>query len=329
MLNWLVIGIGDITTRRVIPAILAERRSNLYGIVTRYPAKAESYPTKVFRDLATALGDGGINAVYVASPVFLHCVQTIQSLRAGRHVLCEKPMAMNYDEAKAMVAAANASSRILGVSYYRRAYPKVNRARQLLEQGVIGKPVLAYASCHTWFTAEDGKRSWLLDPAQAGGGPLYDIGSHRIDLLNYFFGEPQSAHGNLSSTVQHTRVEDNATAIIEYPSGVRGIVDVRWHSRVDRDEFRIVGTEGEMNLTPLNGPEILYPGGREQLPAHPNIHYPCLQNFVDAVLDGAPLLSSGASAAWTDWATQEVVTTRGQLARRAFHRRNLAGPLDR
>jgi predicted dehydrogenase len=308
MLNWLVIGIGDITTRRVIPAILAERRSNLYGILTRYAAKAEPYPAKVFLDLATALEDGAINAVYVGSPVFLHFAQTIQSLRGGRHVLCEKPMAMNYDEAKAMVAAANTSSRILGVSYYRRAYPKVNRARQLLEQGGIGKAVLAYASCHTWFTAEDGKRSWLLDPAQAGGGPLYDIGSHRIDLLNYFFGEPQSACGKLSSAVQRARVEDNATVIIEYPNDVRGIVDVRWHSRVERDEFWIVGTDGEIDLTPLSGPEILYPGGCEQLPAHPNLHYPCLENFVDAVLDGAPLLSSGSSAAWTDWATQEVVT---------------------
>ena len=307
MLNWLVIGIGDITTRRVIPAILAEPRSSLYGILTRRPAKAESYPAKVFRDLATALEDGAINAVYVASPVFLHAPQTIQSLRAGRHVLCEKPMGMNYGEAKAMVAASNASGKTLGVAYYRRTYPKVSRARQLLEQGVIGKPVLAYASCHSWFTAEDGRRAWLLDPAQAGGGPLYDIGSHRIDLLNYFFGEPRSACGRLSSAVHPGRVEDNATVMVEYRGQVRGIVDVRWHSRVARDEFRMVGTEGEMNLTPLNGPEILYPGGSEQLPAHANLHYPCVANFVDAALDGAPLLSSGSSAAWTDWVTEKAV----------------------
>ena len=307
MLNWLVIGIGDITTKRVIPAILAEPRSSLYGVLTRRPAKAESYPAKVFRDLATALNDGAINAVYVASPVFLHAPQTIQSLGADRHVLCEKPMGMNYDEAKAMVAASNASGRTLGVAYYRRAYPKVNRARQLLEQGVIGKPVLAYASCHSWFTAEDGRRAWLLDPAQAGGGPLYDIGSHRIDLLNYFFGEPRCACGRLSSAVHRARVEDNATVIVEYRSGVRGIVDVRWHSRVARDEFRIVGTEGEMNLTPLNGPELLYPGGCEQLPAHANLHYPCVANFVDAALEGAPLLSSGSSAGWTDWVTEQAV----------------------
>jgi predicted dehydrogenase len=172
---------------------------------------------------------------------------------------------------------------------------------------VIGKPVLAYASCHSWFAAEDGRRAWLLDPAQAGGGALYDVGSHRIDLLNYFFGEPRAACGRLSSAVHQGRVEDNATVMVEYRTGVRGIVDVRWHSRVARDEFRIVGTEGEMNLTPLNGPELLYPGGCEQLPAHANLHYPCVANFVDAALDGAPLLSSGSGAAWTDWVTQKAV----------------------
>ena len=306
-LNWLVIGIGDITTKRVIPAILEEPRSELYGILTRDPAKAESYNAKVFSDLAKALEDEAINAVYVASPVFLHAAQTIQSLRAAKHVLCEKPMAMNHQEAQAMIEAAKAAGRTLGVAFYRRTYPKVSRARLLLEEGVIGKPVLAYASCHSWFTASDGKRAWLLDPTKAGGGPLYDIGSHRIDLLNYFFGEPQDASGHLSNAVHPFDVEDNATVVIEYPGGVRGIVDVRWHSRVDRDEFRIIGTDGELDLTPLNGAQILHPGGHEQLPPYANFHYPCVRNFVDAVLDGAPLLSSGSNAAWTDWVTQKVV----------------------
>ena len=127
MLNWLVIGIGDITTRRVIPAILEEERSHLHAILTRDPAKAESYSARVFTDLDTALEDAAINAVYVASPVFLHAPQTIASLHAGKHVLCEKPVAMNYPEACAMVKAAQAAQKTLGVAYYRRTYPKLSR----------------------------------------------------------------------------------------------------------------------------------------------------------------------------------------------------------
>lgn len=305
MLNWIVIGVGDITRKRVIPAIQAEKRSHLYGIVTRDPAKAATYTKHVWTSLDQALQDPSVEAVYVASPVFLHAPQSIASLRAGKHVLCEKPMAMNEPEARSMVRAAEQSGKTLGIAYYRRTYPKVQRAKQLIASGAIGKPVLAYLTSHGWFDGQ-GPRSWLVDPAKSGGGPLYDIASHRIDLLNFFFGEPLRACGRLSNAVHRYAVEDNATVMIEYEHGVRGIVDVRWHSKVERDECRIRGTEGEINLDPLNGPELVYPAGKEHLPPHQNLHFPMVENFVDAVLEGAPLLASGASSFWTDWVTERA-----------------------
>jgi len=309
MLNWVIIGVGDITTKRVLPAILAEPRSRLAGIVTRDPAKAVRYGVQAYTDLGAALTAGGADAVYVASPVFLHASQTIESLRAGKHVLCEKPMAMNYAEGRSMVEAAEAAGKTLGVAYYRRSYPKVQRARELLAQGAIGQPLLAYVTCHNWLPGEDAARTWLLDPARAGGGPLYDVGSHRIDVLNFLLGEPARVTAQFSNAVHTLEVEDCATVLIEYRSKARGIVDVRWNSRVARDELRIVGTNGEMELTPLNGPDIVYPGGREQLPPHSNLHFPCIQNFVNGVLDGAPLLSSGSTALWTDWVIEQAMAS--------------------
>jgi predicted dehydrogenase len=305
MLNWLVIGVGDITRKRVIPAIQAEPRSRLYGIVTRDPAKALPYGVRVWTSLEEALFDPTIHVVYVASPVFLHAPQTIQSLRAGKHVICEKPMAMNLTDAQAMLHAAEESGKSLGTAYYRRAYPKVLRAKRLLESGAIGKPVLAELTSHSWLDGH-GSRKWLVDPAQSGGGPLYDIGSHRIDLLNFLFGEPVRAIGSLSNAVHTYPVEDNATVLVDYPNGVRGIVDVRWHSKVVRDECRIRGTDGEIDLNPLNGPELIYPGGHESFAVHPNLHFPIIKNAVDAFLDGSPLLSTGASSIWTDWVTERV-----------------------
>src|ERR1700749_4271545 len=131
MLNWLVIGIGDITRKRVLPAILAEPRSNLYGVVTRDPHKAEAYPgAHAFTDLAVALCDPAIHAVYVATPVALHAEKTIASLRASKHVLCEKPVALSYAQAESMAAAARGSQRILGIAHYRRLDPKRTRAKQ-------------------------------------------------------------------------------------------------------------------------------------------------------------------------------------------------------
>ena len=305
MLNWLVIGIGDITTRRVIPGIQAEPRSHLYGIVTRDPAKAAQFGLRVWPNLDEALADPAIHAVYVATPVFLHAPQTIQSLRAGKHVLCEKPMAMNEGEARSMVAAAEQSGKTFGVAYYRRCYPKVQRAKQLIEQGAIGKPVFAELTNHMWFDGSGG-RGWLFDPKKSGGGPLFDIASHRIDVLNYLFGRPLRVSGQLSNVVHHYGVEDNATVMIEYESGVRGAVDVRWHSKVSRDECRIRGTDGEIEMSPLNGPDLIYPGGRENLPANTNLHYPMIKNFVDAVVEGKPLLASGESSFLTDWVTEQA-----------------------
>jgi len=308
MLNWIVIGIGDISIRRVIPAIQAEPRSSLYGLVTRDPAKAVPYNARAWTTLDEALSDPAVQAVYVATPVFQHAQQTIQSLHAGKHVLCEKPMAMNEAEARSMVQIAEESGRTFGVAYYRRMYPKVQRAKQLLEAGAIGQPVVAELTSHGWFDENESHRSWLIDPARAGGGPLYDVASHRIDVLNYLFGQPGRVTGQLSNAVHHYKVEDNATVMIDYPGGVRGIVDVRWHSKISRDECRIRGIEGEMELTPLNGPELIYPGGRENLPPHANLHYPMVENFVDAVLGKASLLASGASSFWTDWVTERART---------------------
>jgi 1,5-anhydro-D-fructose reductase (1,5-anhydro-D-mannitol-forming) len=318
MLNWIVIGIGDISIRRVIPAIQAEPRSRLYGLVTRDPAKAAPYDTWAWVTLDETLADPEVHAVYVATPVFLHAPQTIQSLRAGKHVLCEKPMAMNEAEARSMVKTAEETGRTLGVAYYRRMYPKVQRAKELLDAGAIGQPVVAELTCHGWFDGKkpgenESDRNWLIDPALAGGGPLFDVASHRIDVLNFLFGRPGRVTGQLSNAVHHYAVEDNATVLIEYPGGLRGIVDVRWHSKVSRDECRIRGTEGEMNLSPLNGPELIYPGGRENLPPHANFHYPMVENFVDAVLGKAPLLASGASSFWTDWITERARRTDGAV----------------
>jgi predicted dehydrogenase len=314
MLNWLVIGIGDITRKRVLPAILVEPRSLLYALLTRDPRKAEAYAGALaFTDLAAALRDPAIDAVYVASPVAMHAEQTIASLRAGKHVLCEKPVALSLAQAESMAGAAREanqqSGKFCGVAYYRRLYPKLIRARALIAEGAIGQPVLVEANYHGWLESPD--RGWLKDPALAGGGPLYDVGSHRIDACNFLFGRPVRATGLLSNALHDLAVEDSATTLVEYAGGIHAVIDVRWNSRIQRDQFRIVGTEGKIDLSPLNGPtlRILTSDGKlleEQLPTHANVHYPLIENFVSGVLDHIPVACPIDQAIWTDWVTQQV-----------------------
>jgi len=303
MVNWLVIGIGDITRKRVIPAILAEPRSTLYGVVTRDAKKAEAYPgVLAWPTLEDALHDKAIDAVYVASPVLLHAPQTIEALRNGKHVLCEKPVAMSFDDAQAMLQTARTGGRLFGVAYYRRLYPKLMRAKELIAEGAIGQPLLAEANYHGWLESEE--RAWLRDPAIAGAGPLFDVGSHRIDAMNFLFGEPVRATGLLSNALHEMAVEDSATVMMEYANGIHGVVDVRWNSRVPRDQFRVIGTDGEIVLDPLNGPELRVGERVESLPTHANVHYPLIENFVSAVLDGTPLACPGNEAVWVDWISE-------------------------
>ena len=176
MVNWVVVGVGDITKKAVIPAIEAEERSVLYGVVTRDLRKAEAYPgVKAWETLDEALQDEAIDAVYVGSPVFLHAPQAIAAMRAGKHVLCEKPVALNYEEASEMVSEAVRAGVLFGVSYYRRGYPKLQRAKELIASGAIGKPLFVEAVYHGWLESEE--RGWLRDPKFAGGGDAVECGA--------------------------------------------------------------------------------------------------------------------------------------------------------
>jgi predicted dehydrogenase len=337
--NWVVAGIGDIARKRVIPAIQAEPRSRLYGFVTRTPAKAAAYPgARAWASIEEAVADPAVDAVYIALPVAFHAGAAIAALRAGKHVLCEKPMAMNFAEAERMVAEGRAASRdsghasgcLFGVAYYRRLYPKLIRARQLISDGAIGRPLLAEANCHSWLEIEG--REWLADSLLSGGGPLYDIASHRIDAMNFLFGKPDRGCGLLSNAVHRIGVEDSATILMGFSGGVHAVVDVRWNSRVARDQFRIIGEEGEIGLDPLNSPELrlgpelrvgpeLHVGpelcvdmrtGRrtEMLPHHANVHFPIVENFVDAILANDPgrLACPAEQAAWVDWTIEQAVS---------------------
>lgn len=307
MVDWVLAGIGDIAVRRVLPAILAQPESHLCGLVTRDPAKAERHGVPSWPTLDEALAACDCTAVYLATPVALHAPQAIAALRAGRHVLAEKPMSLRYGMAREMVETARECGKLLGVAYYRRLYPKLARARELLAAGAVGRPVMVFATAHDWFNNEDGRRPWFLDPAMSGGGPLYDTASHRIDVCNLLFGEPLAVTAQLSNVVHQAAVEDSATLLIEYENQVRAIIDVRRHSRVNRDEFRITGTEGEMDLSPLNGPHLSWPGGEEHLPPHENLHYPVVADLVSAVLHGTPLASSGETALATEWVIEQAV----------------------
>ncbi len=138
--------------------------------------------------------------------------------------------------------------------------------------------------------------------------------------MNFLFGKPERACGLLSNAVHRIAVEDSATVLMQFTGGVHAVVDARWNSRVPRDQFRIIGENGGINLDPLNGPELrlrseLPAADRtELLPPHANLHFPIVENFVDAVLanDPARLACPAEQAAWVDWTIEQVVSAQAR-----------------
>src|SRR5919197_2060291 len=148
MFKWGLIGAGDIVRRRVAPALRESSRCELVAISrARADLAAEFASTfsarrwyRRWRDLVV---DPDVEGVYVATPVHVHAEQTIAAAEAGKHVLCEKPMAMDAAECDRMIAACRANGVRLGIAYYRRFYPTVRRIEALLTSREIGDPVVA------------------------------------------------------------------------------------------------------------------------------------------------------------------------------------------
>jgi predicted dehydrogenase len=240
----------------------------------------------VWQDL---IADRGVDAVYVATPVHLHAAQAIAAAESGKHVLCEKPMAMNAAECDRMIAACAANGVKLGIAYYRRFYPAVARIRQLIESGEIGNAVVAQMNAFEPFApAPDSPRSWLLTKDQAGGGPMMDFGCHRVEVLLHLFGSVRSVAGVVANAAFEREVEDTAAALLKFERGTCATITVTHAADARQDTLDVFGTRGSIRVASLNAGELHISSGgserRESHPPAPNVHQPLVEDFVDAVL---------------------------------------------
>lgn len=293
ILNWGVLGCGDIAQRRVVPALLSLPNCSLVAVSRSRAEKAESFANQfgirrwytTWHDL---LADQEIDAVYVATPVHLHAEQTIAAAEAGKDVLCEKPMAMNVKECEAMIAACRGNKVKLGIAYYRHFYPVIGRIKNIIASGEIGEAVLVQINAFEWFDPQPSHpRYWLLRKELAGGGPMFDFGCHRIEALINIFGPAQEVTSLISSVVLNHEVEDTAAALIQFESGTCAVLSVTHAAREPRDTLDVFGTKGSIHVPVLNRGEMrLKTSSDDRLESHPpalNIHRPLIEDFVDAV----------------------------------------------
>ena len=240
VIKWGLIGAGDIARKRIAPALIELGNCELIAVTRGRRKLVEAFAKEFgvrnwYSDWRDLLAEGGIDAVYLATPVFLHAEQTIAAAEAGKHVLCEKPMALNAADCDRMIAACKANNVQLGVAYYRRFYPVLERVRRIVASGEIGKPVFAQMNAFEYFDPPaDDPRHWLLEKGKSGGGPMMDFGCHRLEVLADLFGRVRRTNSITANVAFDREVEDTAGILFEFESGTCASVFVTHASREAR-----------------------------------------------------------------------------------------------
>ncbi len=210
----------------------------------RAQAVARDHGASVEPDWRDVLRRGDIDAVIVSTPPSLHAEMSIEALQAGKHVLCEKPLARDPAECRDMVEAAQRSGRFLATGFNYRFYPSIRKARQLLDSGVIGE--LDHIRSYAGYSAAEHSQPWLRDVDVMGGGALRDNGIHLIDLTRYFLGEVEGVRGYVSNWIWgFPGCEDNGFAMLRSPEGKVARLHASWTEfKGYRFEIEIYGSRG-------------------------------------------------------------------------------------
>jgi predicted dehydrogenase len=168
-----------------------------------------------------------VDAVIVSTPPSMHAEMTVGALEAGKHVLCEKPLARTAGECRAMVEAAERADRFLGTGFNYRFYPSMLKAREVLDSGLIGE--LDHIRSYTGYSAQDHNHPWLHDASVMGGGALRDNGIHLLDLTLHFLGEVAEVKGFGTNAVWGFEgCEDNGFALVRSTAGKVATLQASW-----------------------------------------------------------------------------------------------------
>ena len=301
MVRWGIVGLGDIAARAVAPAIQAHAGSELVAICRRDPQLLDQYAqefgvSQAYTSYDDMLAAGGLDAVYVATPVNLHGPQTLAALERGMHVLVEKPMAMDAAEAARMVETADGAGLKLGIAFYHRFYPINLRVREIVESGELGELIALHANTSGPFTmTPDDPKYWRVDRAQSGGGPLMDLGSHRLDIFYSLAGRAAQVAAFSDQRVIPGDVEDTTSVIVQYHSGVQATISALWSINPARGDYEVWCTDGHINVPFARGVEftIERPDRSDTftLPEHDLHDLPLIADFVDGINGGTPVLT--------------------------------------
>lgn len=294
VVRWGLIGAGDIARKRIAPALRDLSNCELVSVSRSRAERAEEFASefgipKWFGDWRDQIADPEIDAVYIATPVFMHAEQTVAAAEAGKHVLCEKPMALSVKECDEMIAACKSNNVKLGIAYYRRFYPAIQRVKEIIALGEIGQVSVAQINAFEYFDpSPDHPRRWFVEKHKSGGGPMMDFGCHRLEIFRNLFGNAVRIESLVSNDAFGREVEDTAIAAMQFENGTCATVTVTHATTEPQDTLHIFGTKGSINIPVLNSGEMAIKTGTEErheshLP-NANFHEPLIADFASAVI---------------------------------------------
>ena len=258
MINWGIIGCGDVTEVKSGPAFNKIAGSHLAAVMRRDAAKAADYAqrhniAKWYDDAEALMADPEINAIYIATPPASHLPYALSALEKGFNVYVEKPVTRNSAEAEQMAEAVKNSGCKLTVAHYRRALPMFLHVKKLLDDKAIGE--VRTVQIRMWQARKpklvaDVETNWRVQPELSGGGYFHDLAPHQLDLMLFYFGEPDQYSGFSLNQSHATPADDHVCGQILFKNNI--VINGSWCFNVAESETtdtcEIIGTNGKITF---------------------------------------------------------------------------------
>lgn len=295
ILRWGVIGTGNIVRGTMAPAMRDEPTCDLVAAAARSLESVQNFASEFgvphfYTDVNGLLSDPDVDAVFIGTPNALHSEQVEAAAAAGKHVLCDKPVALSAHAAKRALVACERAGVKYGVNFHNRHLPWVQDVAQLIAEGAIGDILMVQVEVSAGLRPPTG---WKLDPAIAGLGTVYNQGVHVFDFLRVILGdEARSVMAILSNEGGRYSVDTAALALLRFGGDVTAFVNSNQSVPYPTNDIDIYGTSGRISGRHLTRSRV---GGElhtitaygETVTAYPpaGAHRRCLAAYTDAVLN--------------------------------------------
>ncbi len=310
--RWGLIGASDIAETRMIPAMNGVAESSVHAVVSSNPERGRAYAQRnaipnAYTSLDELLADPDVDAVYISTTNDQHRDQTLAAAAAGKHVLCEKPLALTVDDALVMNQACADAGVVFGTNHHLRNAVTHRKIRELVASGAIGTP-LAARVFHAVFLPTR-LQGWRITNPGAGGGVVLDINVHDADTLRFDLADDPVEVTAMTANhgMAGPNLEDSAMTIIRFASGVLAQTHDAFTVEHARTGFEVHGTEGSLRLSEAmtqepDGDLMLSDksGTRAvDLDEHENLYFISVHRFNEAIRGNGEPAATGIDGVWS------------------------------